>query len=72
MRFVNHSCDPNCEYKTVWINGFIRAFVVAIKRISYVTLNKEAYAPELTTMYCRTKDLGFDCKCNKCKNDKKK
>ena len=34
IRFVNHSRDPNCEYKTVWINGFIRSFVVAIKIIS--------------------------------------
>lgn len=72
MRFVNHSCDPNCEYKTVWINGFIRAFVVAIKRISYVSFKKRKYAPELTVMYCKTEDLGFECRCKICKKDKKK
>ena len=63
-RFINHSCKPNCEYKTVWIDGYIRAFVVAIEKITYGT--------ELTTRYCKKEDLPSDCKCVICKHNKKK
>jgi hypothetical protein len=63
-RYINHSCNPNCEYKTVWIDGHIRAFVVAIEKITNRT--------ELTTRYCKKKDLPFDCKCITCEQYKMK
>ena len=43
IRFVNHSCQPNCEYKAVELNGR--------RAVEIVTLRKISPGSELLTFY---------------------
>lgn len=49
-RFLNHSCDPNCEIQKWWVNGLWRVGIFAIRdlevdeevRVVFVSRRKEA------------------------------
>ena len=33
-RFINHSCDPNCQLTRVFVGGYLRIAIVAIKYVA--------------------------------------
>ena len=55
-RFINHSCKPNCEYRAYMVDGYLRCFVVALRRIRQTE--------ELTCKYTDQNSLWFECMCS--------
>jgi histone-lysine N-methyltransferase ASH1L len=51
-RFVNHSCDPNCRYKKINVDGLPRIAVVCIKDV-----------PAGSFLSCDYLDAEFDIRC---------
>ncbi len=62
-RWINHSCEPNCEAETVDVNGATRIFISALRDIrageelhyNYGLTLDERYTPKLKKQ--------FECRC---------
>ena len=66
-RWINHSCEPNCEAETVDVNGETRIFISALRNIksgeellyNYGLTLDERYTPKLKKQ--------FECRCGSSK-----
>jgi hypothetical protein len=61
-RYINHSCDPNSEFKQRWIDGFQRTFIHSIRDIGKnmeITVDYMSEEPHVKCL-CKSKNCrGF-------------
>ena len=63
MRFVNHSCDPNLEVKTVFTRGMHRPPHLAFFCCKDVPVGKELTWKYNSASTSKTNKGGIECKC---------
>ena len=62
-RFMNHSCDPNCEAEMVEIRGVTRIFILALRDIEPGEELVYNYGLSLDERYTPTLKKQFACHC---------
>ena len=62
FRYVNHSCDPNCEFD--WFFEADSDDVVTTKRLYLITLREISNGEELTIDYNWPAEGAIRCECN--------
>jgi SET domain-containing protein len=62
-RFMNHSCDPNCEAELVERNGETRIFILALRDIAPGEELVYNYGLSLDERYTPTLKKQFACHC---------
>ena len=62
-RWINHSCEPNCEADQVEINGVTRIFISALRRIPAGEELHYNYGLSLDERYTPKLKKQFECRC---------
>lgn len=62
-RFMNHSCEPNCEAETVEIDGITRIYILALRDIEVGEEFVYNYGLTLDERYTPTLKKQFACHC---------
>ena len=62
-RFMNHSCEPNCEAETVEVKGVTRIYIVALHDIAVGDELVYNYGLTLEERYTPTLKKQFACHC---------
>jgi uncharacterized protein len=66
-RFMNHSCEPNCEAETSEIKGITRVFIQALRDIEVGEELVYNYGLTLDERYTPTLKKQFACRCGSVK-----
>ena len=66
-RFINHSCEPNCEAETSEGSGGTRVFINALRDIPAGEELVYNYGLELDERYTPTLKKQFECRCGSAK-----
>ena len=61
FRFINHSCEPNCEY--VWADEEGEVDIRQARRLYVVALRNITQGEQLTIDYCWEADAAIPCLC---------
>jgi SET domain-containing protein len=62
-RFMNHSCDPNCETEMIEVRGVTRVYVQALREIAPGEELTYNYGLTLDERYTPTLKKQFACRC---------
>lgn len=62
-RWINHSCDPNCEAAMVEVDGQMRVFIEALRDIRVGEELSYDYCLEVEARYTRSVKEEFACHC---------
>ena len=66
-RWINHSCEPNCEAETIDVNGETRIFISALRDIKAGEELHYNYGLTLDERYTPKLKKQFECRCGSSK-----